>query len=206
MSIGPTCVQNESIWTVYPCPGPPPELQNSVLLISTVNPAGTPRAIARARIRNCLGEALVSVLGITSQAISFINLAGHAPRLKIQGWPEPGLSISHEDGLSLAAVNLRGKVGADLMQVHDVADWQPVAQDYLGPQTTDHLLATPTLLQPQAFANAWCKHEAQLKCHGLALAEWAVTQPPECLVFELALPSPLVGALALPAYTRRSIF
>ncbi|MEB0045633.1 MULTISPECIES: 4'-phosphopantetheinyl transferase family protein [unclassified Pseudomonas] len=189
---------NRQVWAVDPYPGMPPRLHNGVLLISTEHPLGTHRADARERIRANICDAMALMLGLPSDAITFVSHAGHPPRLLIRGLPEPGLSISHEDRLSLAAVNLQGPVGVDLMQVQEVPNWQSVAQDYLGPDVTEHLRVTPDAERPRAFANAWCRQEARLKCHGLALAEWAAIPPLTCPTFELNLPYPMVGALALP--------
>ncbi|MBI6675982.1 4'-phosphopantetheinyl transferase family protein, partial [Pseudomonas syringae] len=152
----------------------PPESfpRQNVLLVSCVTRPGCARDEARNRIRACVRIALEQWLELPSGAITFISASGVAPRLLIDGLPEPGFSISHEAGFSLAAVNLHGAVGVDLMQVQAVPDWHAVAQDYLGAEVATRLSGMPESMRAVAFAKAWCRREAFLKLHGLALEEW----------------------------------
>jgi 4'-phosphopantetheinyl transferase len=62
------------------------------------------------------------------------------------------------------------------MQVQDVPDWDRVALDYLGPQVRDMLASLDPPRRAGAFAQAWTRREAQLKCLGLALAEYMPLQ------------------------------
>ncbi|MCI3943409.1 4'-phosphopantetheinyl transferase superfamily protein [Pseudomonas syringae] len=145
---------------------------DGILLVSSTIRASSTRVEARHRIRTCVRHALSQCLGLSPDAIAFISHPGHAPRLMINDWPEPGFSISHEAGCSLAAVHLHGAVGVDVMQVQDVPDWQAVAQDYLGADVTARLMSVPEAMRSTAFAKAWCEREALLKLHGLELGEW----------------------------------
>lgn len=172
-------------------------LTEGVWLISVSHPLGTRREDARQRIRDSVREVLGKELGLAVEAISVVSEPGSAPRLLLGDLPEPGFSISHEDGLSLAAVHWYGKVGVDLMRVQEVSDWQLVAQDYLGPDVTAQLLGMPEAQRPRSFAQAWCQLEARLKCHGQRLAEWASAPRLTGRTVELRLPYPLVGVLAL---------
>ncbi|WP_024656263.1 4'-phosphopantetheinyl transferase superfamily protein [Pseudomonas syringae USA007] len=171
--------------------------QAGVLLVSCLIKPGTTRVEARDRIRSCVREALVEWLGLSLYAITFNSIPGHAPRLIIDGLPEPGFSISHEVGLSLAAVNLQGPVGIDVMQVQDVADWQVVAQDYLGPHVAAGLMNMSEATRPGAFARAWCEREALLKLHGCELAEWGAMERLDGVGVEVDLGGKWVGVVAV---------
>ncbi|WP_122340198.1 4'-phosphopantetheinyl transferase family protein [Pseudomonas caricapapayae] len=178
---------------------PKPLLHDGVLLISCTITAGTGRNEARDRIRACVCKALSQWLGLLPGAITFISTPGTAPRLMIDGLPEPGFSISHEAGLSLAAVNLRGAVGVDVMRVQDVPDWHAVAQDYLGADVAAGLARVPGSTRPVAFARAWCEREACLKLHGVGLGEWGQVKCLEGVKVEVGLGEGLVGVMALHA-------
>ncbi|MCD5995789.1 4'-phosphopantetheinyl transferase superfamily protein [Pseudomonas sp. CDFA 602] len=185
----------EQVWSASS--GLQPKLPDGVLLVSAVTGHNTSRIDARALIRARLCAALACALQVPPVHVTFISTAGCRPRVLIEGWPEPGLSISHDAGLSLAAVNLHGTVGVDLMRVQCVPDWQQVARDYLGDEVAGRLLETCDALRPQAFSSAWCQREAVLKLSGQPLAEWTHAAAPACSVFQIALPNPFVGALAL---------
>ncbi|MBI3902973.1 MAG: hypothetical protein HY306_08565 [Nitrosomonadales bacterium] len=97
--------------------------------------------------------------------------------------------------MSVAAFNPVGAVGVDLIEVQDIPDWARVAHDYLGMASACRLAALAHGERPLAFAQAWSEREAQLKLHGLPLAEWTPL-PAGCRLFALALPAGLAGALA----------
>ncbi|WP_122697970.1 4'-phosphopantetheinyl transferase superfamily protein, partial [Pseudomonas viridiflava] len=101
--------------------------------------------------------------GRAEDVITLAVIPGQLRLSWIEGLSEAGLSFSHESGLSVAAVNLSGLVGVDVMTVQNVPDWQTVARDYLGPTVTHRLQETPEGARNLAFANAWCQHEALLK-------------------------------------------
>lgn len=130
-----------------------------------------PRAEARLRIRAAVRAAAARWLDVSSEAISVESAPGAPPRLLLAGRPA-GLSFSHDEGISLAAIHLHGAIGIDVMRVQDIADWQQVARDYLGPQEADALAACPAEQRPLALARAWTAREAALKCAGLQLTEW----------------------------------
>ncbi|MDU8498579.1 4'-phosphopantetheinyl transferase superfamily protein [Pseudomonas syringae] len=168
-----------------------------VLLVGCVTSPGSARDDARNRIRACARIAVEQWLELPSDAITFISTPGVAPRLMIDGLPEPGFSISHEAGFSVAAVNLNGAVGVDLMQVQPVPDWQVVARDYFGPDVVARLMGTSDELRPAAFAKAWCDREAFLKLHGRELGEWLEVGQLEGVGIEVELGTNMVGMVAL---------
>lgn len=156
------------------------------------------REAARRNIRLALSEAIAQLYGMlpseimiqfspgVSPAVSFSGSAGASP---------PGISISHEGTLSLAAIRMDGAVGIDLMQVQQIEDWRSVARDYLGPATLAQLEAMPSGQRAAALARAWTEHEARLKCHGRQLAEWSGEKLP-AVCRPLDLPAPFVGTVA----------
>ena len=153
-----------------------------------------PRLEARQRIRAAVREALAQWLQLGIETISMLSTPGVPPRLLLAG-RAAGLSFSHDEGLSLAAVHLHGAVGIDVMRVQDIADWFNLARDYLGPQVVEELAASPADQRPLALAQAWTAREAALKCAGLPLAEWNGAAP-ACRLKTLALPAPYVATLA----------
>ncbi len=179
---------------------PKPFPRQGVLLVSCVIRPGSAREEARKLVRTCVRTAVEQWLELPSGAITFISVPGVAPRLLIDGLPEPGFSISHEAGFSLAAVNLHGAVGVDLMQVQAVPDWHAVAMDYLGADVASLLSCMPDLIRPTAFAKAWCRREAFLKLHGLALEEWTTVGGLQGVGVEVELREGVVGVVALSQF------
>ena len=142
---------------------------DGVLAIGIVPPPS--RMAARAHLRRAVREAAAQWLKLDSEAISVESAPGTPPRLLLPGGVA-GLSFSHDEGLSLAAIGLHGAVGIDVMRVQDIADWFHLARDYLGPQVADALAACPDTQRPLRLAQAWTAREAALKCAGQQLAEW----------------------------------
>ena len=165
---------------------------DDVLVIGIVPPPS--RIEARAQLRQVVREALAQWLKLDSEAISMESTPGAPPRLLLEG-RSVGLSFSHDEGISLAAIGLHGPVGIDVMRVQDIADWFHLARDYLGPQVTAELVACTDAQRPLALAQAWTAREAVLKCAGLPLAEWSGVAP-ACRLQALALPAPYVATLA----------
>jgi len=181
------------------------EIGDGAYLVAIRTAGSQQRDAARTHIRYAAREALAQVLGIAIEQIQVRSTPGEPPALV---WSAADslqervvcCSFSHDDGLSLAAFNLRGAVGVDVIRVVDIPDWERVAQDYLGRAATEKLRAASPAERPHAFAQAWAEHEARLKCLGLQLAEWE-TLPPAARdgglrMLALELPENLVGALA----------
>jgi 4'-phosphopantetheinyl transferase len=158
--------------------------------------AGVLREAARRRIRLAAREALSAVLRIPVGDVSITSRPGEAPSILLAGRPSAiGISFTHDDIHSLAAINLQGPIGADIMRVQDIPDWQAVARDYLGPATAARLQALPASERPRAFALAWTANEARLKLEARHLTEWqpsATTAQTQSLI----LPAGMAGTLA----------
>lgn len=165
------------------------------LLIVAVDTPKTPiRDAARQLVRSVLGK----ILG----DLEFISEPGQAIRL---ARPElaTGISVSHENGLSLLAVHYAGPVGIDLLHLPESADWLEqiplLANDWLGPKCAQRIAELAPQQQMLHFALAWTQHEARLKCRGLALQEWRGELDEylaPCCVTQLALPAGYIGAVA----------
>ncbi|MFZ4874553.1 4'-phosphopantetheinyl transferase family protein [Janthinobacterium sp. Mn2066] len=165
---------------------------DGVLVIAIAAPPS--RVEARARVRQAVREAAAQWLSMDVDAISVQAVPGQAPNLLLAG-DTVGLSFSHEEGLSLAAIHLHGKIGLDLMRVASIPDWEIVARDYLGPQVSQALAACSAMARPLALAQAWTAREASLKYAGLPLAEWDGVAI-DCRLQALPVALPYVASLA----------
>jgi 4'-phosphopantetheinyl transferase len=170
-----------------------------VLMLAT--PGTTLRNEARDLVRTALRSYLAPLVGCVPAEVPLHAEPGQAPRLDAAG-RSIHLSISHEAGLTLAAIRDGGRVGVDLMLAANDAlpDWQTIARDYLGTDATANILAVAAAARPRAFAHAWTRHEAALKCLGLPLSEWTPALArtlASCDLIDLPLPAGYVGAVAL---------
>jgi 4'-phosphopantetheinyl transferase len=197
---------NDAALPVHPWPGALPAAHDGLIVIGIAVPPGERREAARERIRLAVRQAAAQLSGLAQEQIELASQPGQAPQLRLTSagaTSTAGLSISHEDGLSLAAINLHGAVGIDLMRVQDVPDWQAVARDYLGDAVAGALAQLPPEARALAFARAWTAREAGLKCEGLPLAEWtALPCAARWRRLELALPAGLCGALVVKESTQ----
>jgi 4'-phosphopantetheinyl transferase len=165
---------------------------DGVLVIGIVPPPS--RMEARTRLRQAVREAAAQWLKVDIESIAVESTPGDPPRLLLAG-RAAGLSLTHDEGISLAAIHLHGTIGIDVMRVQDVADWANLARDYLGPQVAEELAACPDAQRPLRLAQAWTAREAALKYSGLQLAEWNGAAP-TCRLQALPLPAPYVASLA----------
>jgi len=171
-------------------------IADGLYVLAVRTSSGQRREPARAQLRQAVRTALAELLSVPQEQITIHATPGSAPHIDAAG-RKVACSFSHEDGLSLAAWNLHGPVGVDLMQVQAIPDWETVARDYLGPEACAMLRASPAQDRPRALAQAWTAHEAALKCLGLPLTEWfASASPPALSRIELPVPPHLVATLA----------
>jgi 4'-phosphopantetheinyl transferase len=161
------------------------------------------RAQIRMQLRVALTDVLSTFLECVPEDIDLTHTPGQAPKRNLcLSMPEIqiGISISHEQGLSIAAIYLDDDVGADLVLIDTQIEWQAVAELYLGAQLSAEIAKIPALQQAAYFLLQWASFEARLKCCQHALTEWS----PEleralnfCAVQELDLPRGYAGVLAL---------
>lgn len=165
---------------------------DGLLVISIAAPAS--RSEARTQLRQAIRTAAAQWLSLEIDDISLQSSPGQAPSLQLAG-RTVGLSISHEEGISLAAIHLHGKVGIDVMRVQEIPDWEILARDYLGPQVLQALATCSAIERPRALGQAWTAREAALKYAGLQLGEWD-GRTPDCRLQALPLAPTWVAMLA----------
>lgn len=175
-------------------------LETDSLVVAAIKTPETPlRDHARMLVRSTLRRLLAEKLGTDEANIPLVSHPGHPIRLP-PPWSHIGLSVSHEPGRSLIAINLGGPIGIDLLRHRPcLQDIPLLSRDYLGPATAADLARLPAERQPTAFARAWCRLEAALKCLGLPLSEWTPEQESQraaCTVTDLALAPGWTAALA----------
>ena len=160
------------------------------------------RTSARNQIRVAITESLGIVTGHDSARLRITSRPGQPLQV---GATAIGLSIAHDAGLSVAAINLHGAVGIDIMRLDtlapitaDAGDWQQLAADYLGPAALQRIRRSRSAQRGQQFATAWVAQEARLKCVGQGLIEWtaAPAKITRLLVHPLVLPPQWIGAVA----------
>lgn len=166
--------------------------QDGLLVIGIAAPAS--RSEARTQLRQAVLLAAAQWQKLNIETISLQSSSGQPPRLLLAG-QAAGLSFSHDEGLSLAAIHLHGPIGVDVMRVQDITDWRQLARDYLGPQVEQEMAACPAAQRALQLARAWTAREAALKCAGMQLAEWDGNTP-ACRLQTLPLPLPYVASLA----------
>jgi 4'-phosphopantetheinyl transferase len=176
------------------------------LLVLAVDAPDTPNRVqARQLVRAALAEVLGAHLGCRPAEIRLVSVPGQPLRLDRQG-VNIGLSVSHEPGLSLAAIHFGGPVGVDLLRLPPEPEWRDavllLAQDYLGPAVAGALVALPAGERVAYFAACWAGFEAGLKLSGRGLEEWSPAVQSRlagCCCRPLLLPAGFVGSLAVPA-------
>jgi hypothetical protein len=185
---------------LHGCPAPDPGGELQVFSLTT--PPGAIRDTARQQVRQVLREILAPRLACSPAAVPLVWQPGRALRLDMSGQPF-GLSVSHEPGLSLIAIRAGGAVGIDLLDVHraELADdeLQRLAVDYFGEIAARRIVAQPRPRRRLAFATAWVKFEASLKCLDEGIAEWSPQlqcRLDRCTLRTLGLPGGFVGAVA----------
>ena len=174
-------------------------LADGLYVLAVQTPETLLRDNARKAVRRALCTALSELLAAKKGRIALTSSPGQAIRLA-PPWSHIGISVSHEPGLSLAAIHLGGAVGIDLMRLGaPIADIELLAHDYLGPAEAIAIGTQPTEMRQLAFAHVWTHLEARLKCLALPLNEWAPeleTQLAACTVTELTMPSGWIAAVA----------
>ena len=172
-------------------------------VISVATPATHDRLLARQLIRNALRTLVGKFLDRPAASIALVSHPGQGISLDFSV-AQLHLSVSHMPSLSVAAISRRSAIGVDVMHVGglaaDMPDWALVALDYLGPAEAAQLHISSPAHRPAAFAEAWTRHEACLKCFGLELTEWTpalASQLASCQVMGLSLPDHCRGTVAI---------
>lgn len=191
-------------FTIYDWPASAHDIKlaEGILVIAVKTLATLPRAEIRLQVRAALQEVLAIILDCVSTEIELIANPGEALRL-LHPKHNIGLSISHEIGLSLVAINMNGKIGVDLMALNSSPSMEEIdalAIDYLGGEVAEHIKQLPAEAKKIAFTSAWTALEARIKCREQALTEWRpvkVNLLAECITSNLTLPAGYIGCLAV---------
>jgi 4'-phosphopantetheinyl transferase len=168
------------------------------VLLALATPPTTLRDAARQQTRAALCALLADYLGCDAASVPLVSRPGEALRLDLPG-SAPGISVSHEAGISLIAIDPHGIPGIDVMRIEALPDWRDVARDYLGAAACRAIETAAPSQRAQVFAAAWTRMEASLKCLGLALAEWTPALQRElerCTAVAFAPAPGIVAALA----------
>ena len=176
----------------------------SVVVIGIETANSTDRTAARRQIRSALIDAVSKLTGRDATQLSVTSAPGRPLQiLASMTDTNIGISIAHEAGLSVAAINPVGPIGIDIVRLDIVAasaaDWPQMADDYLGAAAAARIAATAPAYRAQQFAIEWTAQEASLKCVGHGLVEWpaAPASISSLEVQPLALPLPWIGRLAM---------
>jgi 4'-phosphopantetheinyl transferase len=176
-------------------------IEHDLIVIGLKTAENVLRAEARLSIRIAIQEALAFILSCPASEIQLDSQAGQA--LKLLGADSHiGLSVSYEPELSIAAINMNGNVGIDLMAVRSIpeeSELHTIALDFLGAEIANSILLQPIHAQKIAFAKAWTRLEARLKLRGEALIEWGVGRDEKLInshLKSLVLGDGYVGAIA----------
>lgn len=93
------------------------------------------------------------------------NLVEEATGPRLDGCGDLCLSLSYVENEIWIAIAHGSSVGIDAASVAEFEGMRDVAHLYLGPSAA-------AIGSPEAFAEAWSRHEATLKYHRLPLREW----------------------------------
>ena len=170
-----------------------------LFVIAVDTPDRTPRPVARQRIRTALQSVLGELWQCQPADVALTTTPGEPLRAHGPHSLNWGLSLSHDTGLSVAAVNRHGPVGVDIVRISTPIDWRATADDYLGADVASDIAALPLNAQNEAFLTAWTQHEARLKCLSLGLVEWSPALHARFSALKtvpLDLPAPWWGTVA----------
>lgn len=179
-------------------------VENGLVVIALQTELGTQREETRQRVRVAIQEALALLLNCSVSEIKLQSQTGQAVKLADANH-HIGLSISHEPGLSVAAINMHGQVGVDLMAIDSIptyAELPMIAAEYLGAKVAEYISSQTAETQKKAFATAWTTFEASLKLNGLSLVEWSPAsdeQLKNVTSIKLNLADGYIGAIAYEA-------
>ena len=183
----------------------------ALVAISVAVPHTTIRRSAREQIRAALRETLGALLHRPAASISLISRPGRPLWVDLPD-RSIGLSVSYAAISVVAAIHLRGAIGVDVMPVEHGADWMSdwefVVQNYPGTRTYGRIAGLAPQHQARAFAQAWTRFEACLKCLGLELTEWHPALErglASCCVRGLVFSENMTGSIATNIRSERTL-
>ncbi|MSU51318.1 MAG: 4-phosphopantetheinyl transferase, partial [Opitutus sp.] len=121
------------------------------------------RAVAREQLRVAARQILAAWSGRPAHKRQW-HETSHGPVYESQiGGLPVAISFSYSGDGGWIGLLRGGAIGVDAMLVAPFAEMDAVARLYLGPATAAAITAAAD--PARAFALAWTKHEARLKCH-----------------------------------------
>jgi 4'-phosphopantetheinyl transferase len=124
---------------------------------------------AWAGARGALRVILALYQGVAPESLEFVRSRLGKPRLA--GRASPQFSVAWREGMALVGVASDRAVGVDLERESGGADVGTLARDYLSPIEQSAIVHAPPERQRRVFFEAWVRHEARRKLHGLALED-----------------------------------
>ena len=126
---------------------------------------GAAWAAARGALRTILGHYLAE----TPESLRFSASPLGKPRLS--GRAAPLFSIAWREDMALVGVASDREVGVDLERERDDTDMNALARDFLSPVEQAAIERAPSERRRTVFFEAWARHEARRKLHGLGLED-----------------------------------
>jgi len=155
--------------------------------------AGPAWAAARGALRAILGR----YLGLPPESLRFERTPLGKPRLV--GREAPRFSVAWREELALVGVASDREVGVDLERELEDADVSRLARDHLSLLDQAAVLHAPPARRRTVFFEAWARHEARRKLHGLALEDPLPDLDENSVVIVRALNVPAGWAAAVAA-------
>ena len=155
--------------------------------------AGPAWAAARGALRAILGH----YLGDSGTSLEFARAPLGKPRLV--GRVAPLFSIAWREDLALIGVASDREVGVDLEREREDADVATLARDHLSLLDQAAIVHAPAERRRTVFFEAWARHEARRKLHGLALEDPLPVLEDDSVVIVRALNVPDGWAAAVAA-------
>lgn len=126
---------------------------------------GTTWAAARGALRTILGQ----YLGEPPESLRFG--ASRLGKPSLAGRATPHFSVAWRQDLVLVGVASDREVGVDLEREREDTDVGALARDFLSPLDQATIAHAPAERRRTVFFEAWARHEARRKLHGLALED-----------------------------------
>lgn len=120
---------------------------------------------ARGLLRVLLGDGL----GCPPSSLRFRYNAHGKPALVSSG-ARLGFNLSHSDGMALFGLAWGREIGVDIERVRPEVAAESLAEHYLPAEVAAAIAALPPARRPDAFTQAWVRHEAYLKALGTGFA------------------------------------
>lgn len=177
--------------------------QQSNVVINLSFPQNLQREAARQQLHLAITELLMQAFSCTAEQIRLIRVAGSRLQCFI-ATQEIFISVSHEPGLSLAAISQKQLPGIDLMAIKPIDGWQDVAGIYFNPQQIAALQQAQDCDRASLFAQYWTMMEARFKCADIAITEYdehvqqqMASALKDSRSYALTLPAGYIGTLIL---------